>query len=925
MRMWTGPITLAAILGLVAASPPALAVELTGTIKGTVIDEDDIGVPNAAVEIQSEALMGEFTTLTDAEGRFRFSGLPPGDYTVMIAPVGSALRPWESATIKVRQGSSLQVEAVLQAKTADEEITVYGDAPVVDVESTETGVVLDAEFLRDVPNGRDYLSAISVSPGVVGGGNVNAGGAFDTSNQFYVDGVNTTDPLLNTFSTNLNYEAIESIQIMTGGMDAEYGRSLGAAVNVVTKSGGNDFEGLALMEYSDDKMVLAKPLEGDSDDSFLEEQLVLNLGGPILKDKVWFFTSFQGDRSIRATSIDFEEIGRDPELYPMEDRNWRSFYLMGKVTAQPVPAHRLHLMLNTERTRIDNVEQNAYTLPSGELSVDQGGFLITLGHLFTPTSSLQVNSQLYYQGSYLDYFPTMWRDCQSFDEDGVCEDTFGDVDGDGIDDDHGFFGYGAGDFSYGAYPYAGYSRRPRMSANTKATLFGDLLGEHEVSIGAQFEWLTAFQQYPGIDKARGGYEFWTNTGDPADIGSYEPALKVAYDNDLESNLTGSLTSWYVQDVYKPHSRLTIRPGLRFDHANMRNELKESVYSSLVVAPRLGVAYDLSGSGRTSLWGHYGRFFDSGFLIIADLLRARSQGLAGYGWDADTEDWSPNPSWTVADSFLALDDINNPYQDAYQVGISHQVGPTWGVSGAFIYKESHRFWEDDEVNLIWDEDGTGVIGYRNGVNEAIYRLRTPDESFTQYTSVQLSFTKLYSDNWAMLGSYTWSHAYGTQSGDQATGALDIPEQRQYEVGLLDHDVPHYLKLQGSYRDPDLYQIGALEGGWLVGWDFFMRSGYPYNKVVWNDYYEGYSNYIEPQDGRYRLEAVANMDLRAGLLFTVGRARWDLTGTVYNLFNSRAITSVNQEYDPEALAEDQTFGQVLDRQRSRRLQIMLRGEF
>lgn len=917
-------VRLSVVPAALMVAAPALAVELNGIIKGEVTDPDDIGVPNAAVELVSDALLGEHSQLTDGEGNFRFVALPPGEYVVRVTPVGQALQPWESGVIEVRPGSTLQVSPVLAVKGTDEEITVFGDAPVVDVENASTGVTLDARFLKDVPNGRDYQSAIAVTPGVVGGGNVNAQGGFESSNQYYVDGVNATDPLTNTFSMNMNYDAIEAIQVVTGGMDAEYGRALGAAVNMVTKSGGNDFEGTAILQYRAPSFTIAPELDGDSTDEDLQESLVLNLGGPIVRDRVWFYTSVQADRLIRTTSIDPEAIGRDMDKFPMAPRDWRSLYLFGKVTAQPSSAHRISVHVQADPTWIDNVEQDAYVLPSAETVQNQGGWLGSVEHVFTPNPDLQVKTQLYYQANFLDYYSILWKKCEERDPDtGACTQYDTSDYTNGPDVTNGWFAEDADGFSYGEYPYASFNRRHRMSLNSKATWWVRALGEHAFSTGVQLERLRSAYVYPGIDDP--GLVYYAHDGDPTNLEGYTPSTVYRYDNDWDVTYTGGLYSWYLQDVYKPVPRLTIRPGVRVDYARMANDEGEVVFNRATVSPRFGVAYDLTGDGKTSVNAHYGRFYDSGFLVISDLLRSKSQGYAAYGWDSDLGDWSPNPLSSGSSSFLAHEDLRNPYQDAFKFGVSRQVGEGFGLMTNFVYKEDHNFWEDDEVNLIWNQEGTDVVGYRNGTNEAIYRLRTPDDLYTKYTSVEVMMTKTFTEHWAMLASYTWSRAYGTNSADQATGAMDNPRQRDVEIGLLDYDVPHNVKVSGSYNDNDVWRVGRLHGGVLFGWDYQLRSGYPYQKTVWNDYNRSYSNFIEEQDGTYRLPAYSNLNLRAGVNFQAGRAKWAIMGNVENVFNDRTVTGVNTAYDPEATGDEQTFGVITSRQQPRRFDIMLRGEF
>ena len=240
---------------LALVSGPAFAVEVTGQVRGTVVDADGLPIPGAAVSIEGPNFLGGAKATTDEDGNFRFVGLPPGEYTVTIIKGG--FRGYQASGLLVSSGGVADFTAELKLSQAQEEITVEAVKPAVDVQKVQTGAVLTRETLRDIPNrGRSYQSATALAPGVTGGANPNVRGAFDDGNQFYVDGVNNTDPMTGTFSQNMNFDAIEEVQVITGGMDAEYGRSLGGAINIVTRSGGNEFSGDAQLLYSNKSIQL---------------------------------------------------------------------------------------------------------------------------------------------------------------------------------------------------------------------------------------------------------------------------------------------------------------------------------------------------------------------------------------------------------------------------------------------------------------------------------------------------------------------------------------------------------------------------------------------------------------------------------------------------------------------------------------------
>jgi hypothetical protein len=186
---------------------------------------------------------------------------------------------------------------------------------------------------------------------------------------------------------------------------------------------------------------------------------------------------------------------------------------------------------------------------------------------------------------------------------------------------------------------------------------------------------------------------------------------------------------------------------------------------------------------------------------------------------------------------------------------------------------------------------------------------------------------------MLGSYTWSRAYGTNDSQFATGVFDNPEQDEYEVGLLSHDRTHQLKLMGSLRDPDWVRFSeGVKLGYITGWNYYIATGAPYRPVYYNSYYADWVNYGSVLDDTYRLPAEANLDVKVGLTAEVGPTQWDLTLEMFNVFNDRTVLDVNTAYDDPAtggpLLDDDgnvLFGTPTTRKQPRNVQLGLRGEF
>ena len=307
--------TLALSVCLLLLVPVAVFAQTTGTVDGTVTDQSNAPLPGVTVELTSPNLQGTRTAVTSADGRYRFPAVPPGPYKVTAELAGFG-KVEKRATVSL--DATATVNLSLQLSTSAE-VTVTGEAPLVDVSSTTQGSNFGAKVIDKLPVGRNYADVVFTQPGVQADFGETQGrslaisiyGSTSSENLFLIDGVNTTNVIKGFQGKDINNEFIQEVEVKTGGYQAEYGRNTGGVVNVITKSGGNEFHGGVFGYYNDTGMradvdVVQTPdfsQTGDVDNvpgvgpnSFLEKDVRqewgADLGGFMVKDKVWFFGAY---------------------------------------------------------------------------------------------------------------------------------------------------------------------------------------------------------------------------------------------------------------------------------------------------------------------------------------------------------------------------------------------------------------------------------------------------------------------------------------------------------------------------------------------------------------------------------------------------------------------------------------------------------
>ena len=293
------------VLSFLAFSVNAFAqTSTTGSIEGTVSDTNGAAVPGATISVTSPNLIRSQTAVTDDSGHFRFPTLPPGRYVITIEAT-KGFAKFEQSDIEVNLSKTSSFDIKLQAQGASASVNVSGTSgAAVDVSSNTTGTNVSSDQFSNFPTSRTVQGLYNIAPTVARSGlrdasgrdrDPSVGGASGPENNYILDGVNTTDPGFGGGGANLPFEFVQEVEVKTGAYGAEYGRSTGGIFNVITKSGTNEFHGDIFGYFSTKGLVRAVkhlPFTGSAANGYSEADLGVDIGGPIVKDKLWFFGAF---------------------------------------------------------------------------------------------------------------------------------------------------------------------------------------------------------------------------------------------------------------------------------------------------------------------------------------------------------------------------------------------------------------------------------------------------------------------------------------------------------------------------------------------------------------------------------------------------------------------------------------------------------
>ena len=598
---------------------PATAQTTTASIEGTVKDPQGRVVAGAQITAKSETLGIERTTTSDEDGFYRLTALPAGLYSLSAAHTGFATQTFPSIELTVNR--TARVEVQLEVGPVQERVSVTSEALAIDPTTPATGATVTPTQIREMPvNGRNYLDLLQLVPGVVINHQANTGSDTSTpvlgeragNNNFMIDGQPNKNTVTGGAAAQFNQETIAEFQVLTTGYKAEFGQASGAIVNVITRSGGNGFHGVGSIFHRNDAFDASNSLtEGEDAPALRRYDYSLALGGPIVRDKVFFFGSAERITERRRLNFTFPDTGnpqanqilRDFETpfdNPSRTYETRGFFKLDEQLGR----HRLTQEVNYTNGVVKEFLplSNANSLPSRRNDTSLRSLLLGFSDLVLLGD--QANPWVLtlrggYRGDRSNTAPahpdagvgTTFNIFSSF--------TTGRIAGD----------LGAVQFGNLNTPGLLDQKYTSLSAN-----IAKLLGEHNLKFG----WGFLRTRVDGVEPQVQQLQLFATADDflafgPVNSGFFTVTTVGGLTpeaNDI--HLRNNYHTIFAQDDWKFRHNLTLNFGMRWDY-DSEFETKDNI------SPRVGFAW--AATPKTVVRGHFGRFYDQFRLGLARAVPA----------------------------------------------------------------------------------------------------------------------------------------------------------------------------------------------------------------------------------------------------------------------------------------------------------------
>jgi hypothetical protein len=861
---------------LVAVTGPAFAQSTTGTIDVIVTDSSGAPLPGVTVSASAADTNTRRTEVTGADGTARLSSLQPSNrYSVETSLEGFGKA--QNTNVLVRSAQNATVRVTLTMASVSESITVTADAPIVDTTSATVGQELTLELTESLPTGRSYQSYLQLVPGVLPttGGNpasrsgVNysdIGGAIGTStdNFYYVEGINVTDPLTGTFGANLNTEIIQEQKVLTGGIPAEFAGAPGLLSSVVTKSGSNNFSGSINYYTQNNDLVAENEHTNGQETTFSSYDSAITLGGPIVRDRAWFFGSY------RILNTDTDVVTNAGQFLRTVSNEGTQAY--GKLSWQVTSKDRVSGTFTNDPTDISGSTVNT-TLNTRSSGQKQGGdrYSLEYNRVFNSNFLLDAaigkhNGEVSTVAQIQDVLNTVVF--RRADARPLVEQQLGGAGANNITERDSEFwrgslegifdtGFGSHTLKLGLESEDHINfRNSQFVGGAQYNSIGAIYAGTGVTAGevATSGAFNSFTFNAGNASDRGGllntinnssaadktyfygildtnhdgtistaelqaYRFQSTAGNPNGAINYRRIIETA-SGSQETKTEGSTV--YLQDTMQ-FGRFAVNAGVRAEKWEHLATTGENIFTfDWEYAPRLSVVYDLFGNGRQKVSGYYGRYYDPIRLNLTNFAGTLTgqvldeQVFIGDRWVT----YRTRGGAVVQDAFFSPS-TKTPYTDELQFGYQIDLGRNMSFETSLYRRQTRDIIEDYDLTIYADPEnpeaagdfylGLDYFGY-SSIPPSNFVIGTLAGGKRDTDGIDLVFRKRYANNWQGLMSYTFTDAQGNTNSDSnadfAGDVLFLDPRAPNVYGTQPGSIDHLFKFAGSYKFFNRLEVGGV---------------------------------------------------------------------------------------------------------------------
>ena len=839
------------VVAVLAMAGVAHAQSTTGTISGRVVDTQDRSVPGVTVSVESPNLQGIRTAVTSENGDYIFTVLPPGPYTITFELSGFE-RQQRSVTVAPTQ--TLPVDVTMGLAGVSETVEVVGRAADVFTQTAQVATNFPQELISNLPTTRDINSTLLLAPAVHStgpSGNYSIAGSMSYENLFMVNGVSVNENIRGTAFNLYIEDAIQETTISTAGVSAEYGRFGGGVVNVITKSGGNSFSGSFRDTLNNDNWrTLVPKRDGDlfANDTKRDKTVPTyeyTVGGPILRDRLWFFTAgrFQTQdfsRNTAATNIPYVAINKSQRYEGNgtfslnSNHRFTGSFIKEKLdqendTFNPSTSMDLRSLYNRSTPQdISTISYSGVLSPTLFLEARFSKRNFTFVGSGAPTTDIIQGTLLVDNPSGRRYWsPTFCGVCTQEERDN--EDIY-------------FKGsYFLSTPKYGSHNVVfGYDN------------FNDIRKANNRQSGSDYRIFASTTLIQGTDV------YPVFLGDGTTIIQWNPIPILSEGSNFRTH------SVFFNDSWRPTNRLTANLGIRYDKNDGKNQAGETVVKDSAFSPRLGVIWDPKGTGDWSVTASFAKYVAPVSNPIADSSSAagnpqtwqylyRGPSINGSGATTSTADaisqlWSwfqsasgcspvaqtqtcqpglpvnGNPTLPGVAQRIG-EDLTTPSNVEYATGVSRQFGARASLRADYVY----RHYQDFYVSRTDLTTGRVTNSFGQQFDLTMIENDTENKYKRNYQGLTAQATYRFGTRTDIGGTYTLSHAWGNIDGENVAsgpltgGAYQYPEYIQeswnYPEGDLVIDQRHRTRMWINYGVPrvDGLTISLLQA---------LESGIPY---------------------------------------------------------------------------------------------------